>query len=349
MSHASWELGPWAALTSGAPAALGELAGTIEVAPRLAELQGCEAALLAPSTLHLFGDLLAAGARRGVICLDGAAYPIARWGAERAAARGARVVRFPHYDAGALRQLLRRLQATQPRIVINGFCPHCGRAAPLAEMLTAIRPWGGWLIVDDTQALGILGARGGGSLRWHGLQGPDIILVSSLAKAFGVPVAVVAGGRAVVDWIERTSETRVHCSPPSAAVVHAAELALRINERQGDRLRAYLLNLVRRFRRRIGDAGLTATGGLFPVQTLAGSAGNAVSLHARLLRRGIRTVLLGGTCHDDKPRIALVFTARHRPGDIDRVAAALVSEIGPTPKRGRLVHKFATSTLRRMT
>ena len=57
-------------------------------------------------------------------------------------------------------------------------------------------------MLDDTQALGILGEGptksnpygigGGGSLRWHDVFGPHIIVGSSLAKGFGAPLAAFA-------------------------------------------------------------------------------------------------------------------------------------------------------------
>jgi hypothetical protein len=65
------------------------------------------------------------------------------------------------------------------------------------------------LVIDDTQALGILGHSpgphapygkgGGGSLQWAGIGGPDVLVVSSLAKGFGAPVAVLAGSEATVE------------------------------------------------------------------------------------------------------------------------------------------------------
>ena len=57
------------------------------------------------------------------------------------------------------------------------------------------------------------------------------------------------------------------------AAVRAAARALGINARRGDELRRRLAANVRRFRRRLAAAGLGATGGLFPVQTLGGIAG----------------------------------------------------------------------------
>ena len=48
---------PWAALSLGRPAALQPPPGAGALARELAALQGCEAATLLPSTLHLFWDL----------------------------------------------------------------------------------------------------------------------------------------------------------------------------------------------------------------------------------------------------------------------------------------------------
>ena len=40
---------------------------------------------------------------------------------------------------------------------------------------------------------------GGGSLRWHGVFGPHVIVGSSLAKGFGAPLAALCGSRALID------------------------------------------------------------------------------------------------------------------------------------------------------
>ena len=48
------------------------------------------------------------------------------------------------------------------------------------------------------------------------------MIVSSLAKAFGAPLAVLAGSDAFMTVFEQESATRMHCSPPSVAVIAAA-------------------------------------------------------------------------------------------------------------------------------
>src|SRR5262249_58173794 len=105
---------------------------------------------------RLFWDVLGWLAdRRFRVHMDAGAYPIARWGMERAAARGAPVIRFRHYDAAQLERSLRNSMARPPVVVVDGFCPACGRRAPLAEYLQCVRRRRGLLLIDDTQALGI--------------------------------------------------------------------------------------------------------------------------------------------------------------------------------------------------
>ncbi|MCI0376769.1 MAG: aminotransferase class I/II-fold pyridoxal phosphate-dependent enzyme [Gemmataceae bacterium] len=384
MRHASWELAPWAGLTTGAPAALVESPRAPVVAQRLAALQRCGAAVLGPSTLHLFWDLFALlASRRTAIILDGAAYAIARWGAACATTRGARLVGFRHYDADDLRRVLRRT-AGQPLIVADGVCPGCGRTAPLLEMLELAQHWGGRLILDDTQALGVLGHDGGGTLARRASEGltrarsaskgtlarrasegptltrrvsegptrarrasegptrarrasegptlarrasegrgAEVILVASLAKGFGVPAAALSGSRTTVNWFREHSETRVHCSPPSVAALRAAEHALRVNQEKGDALRSHLRHLVRRFQLGIGRLGLGAIGGTFPMQTLTAPGPAALAVHEHLLQRGMRTVLLRGTCRVQQPHLAVLLTARHSTNDIDRLVESI--------------------------
>ena len=157
------------------------------VAGELARLQGSEAATLLPSTLHLFWDLFHVLDRQhtAILC-DTELYPIARWGVERAAGLGTPLHRFPHHDAAALARMVERLAQAKlrPIIVADGYCPGCGRLAPIPAYAEIARHAGGYLVLDDTQALGILGEApsranpygtgGGGSLRWHGVFGPHI-------------------------------------------------------------------------------------------------------------------------------------------------------------------------------
>ncbi len=235
MRHASAELDPMAQLTTGVPAALAAPPAAAALARELAALQGCERATLAPSTLHLFWDLFGLiGGAGAAIFMDEGLYAVARWGVERAAARGATVRSFPHHDAESLRKLLRQHAhgRARPIVVTDGFCPGCGQPAPVGDLLSLAQVYGGRLVMDDTQAIGIFGhaphdaapygTGGGGTLRRLDVAQPNALVISSLAKGFGVPVAVLSGSSAVVRSFELRSDTRAHCSPPSVAVLRAA-------------------------------------------------------------------------------------------------------------------------------
>jgi len=348
LRHPRLALAPWDRLTTGVPAALAEPRSARAVAGRLATLAGTEHAVLATSTLHAFWDLfLTLGPDQLSCYVDAAAYPIARWGAERAAARGMQIQHFPHRGADALRELLaaRPPAGRRPVVVTDGLCPGCGLPAPLRQYLRTLRPLGGLVVVDDTQALGILGRGpgpgrpygrgGGGSLRLARLNSPDVLVVSSLAKAFGVPVAVIAGSGSLIGRYERRSETRVHCSPPSFAHLRAAEHALEVNRLQGDQRRAWLAALVRRLQAGVRGIGPVTGPVGFPVQSLEPVVGvSPAVLHQRLLHLGVRTVLHRPACRA-VTTCSFLITAEHTPEQIDRAIAALDRAIsGPARTAG---------------
>jgi 8-amino-7-oxononanoate synthase len=350
MRHGSRDFPAWRSFTTGVPAALEETAAADAVARRLAALQGCEAATLLPSTLHLFWDLFGVLARDiSEVLMDAGAYPISRWGAERAAGLGVPVRSFRHHAPAALRRALERSTRHRggdgrPVVLADGFCPGCGQPTPLREYLEAVRQYGGMLVVDDTQALGIFGSPaieapygrgGGGSLRRLSIAGPDVLLGCSLAKGFGVPVAALSGAREAIRSFRARSRTRVHCSPPSIPVVHAAAHALGLNHKQGDALRAELAQRVSRLRRGFRENGLRLVGGLFPVQTLPASGRiDAAALHAHLQARGIQTVLHRAR-RGSPPLVSFVVNATHSTDDIDRAAAAVAEVARPNATGSR--------------
>jgi 8-amino-7-oxononanoate synthase len=335
--HPSESLTPWSQFTTGFPAALGSPRAAVRAGHAIARLQMCEYGVLGSSTFPMFWDLFGMIAGRNVkVYVDAELYPIARWGVERAAARGIPISEFAHYDAQALRDRLRSAgqNRKRPVVVTDGFCPDCGRAAPLSEYLECVRSAGGCLVVDDTQALGIFGCtpgadapygRGGGGMLAHQkIGGPDVVVISSLAKGFGVPVAVLSGSRCAGKEFEAKSETRMHCSPPALPVIRAAERALRINHKDGNQLRLRLAKLVTRFRQRAESKGLRFIGGLFPVQTLVSASEEGTRrLHAGLRGQGVLAVLRR-SLQGNEIRLSFVITARHTPESIDRAIDALV-------------------------
>jgi 8-amino-7-oxononanoate synthase len=257
---------------------------------------------------------------------------------------------FRHHDSANLRRQLTQDAGAgrRPLIVADGFCTGCGRFAPIRHYLVQARSRGGMLVLDDTQALGIFGRMpgvehpyglgGGGSLRAHNIEDPNVIVVSSMAKGFGVPIAMVAGSSARISAFEVQSGTQVHSSPPSFADLHAAELALMVNRRAGEAIRSRLATLIRRFRRQLHSAGIPLLNTLFPLQSLRlRNDGKAAELHRRLRRMGIGAVLHRPGCQSGAA-VSLVITASHTPADIDRAARTTVYALGvhrPILEHGR--------------
>jgi len=339
--HPSASLRPWPEISAGLPAAFSEPSGAEGVAERLAHLQGCAAGVLGASTLHLFWDLFGMCAKRPVqILFDADLYAIGRWGIERAAGLSVPTHPFRHLDPDSLRKRLEehRVSGLKPIVVTDGFCPDCGRPAPLKHYIELLRGLGGTLVVDDTQALGIFGysptsdspygSMGGGMLRWSETGGSDIIVICSMAKAFGVPVALLSGSQTTVNQFKKRSQTRVHCSPPSIASIRAAEHALLLNQERGDELRLRLARLVVRFRKGAESAGLGLNRGMFPVQNLIlGDRTHAIYLYRQLLRRCVQTVLRKGA--DGKLKLSFLINARQTANDIDSAIESLET-IGKT-------------------
>ena len=329
LRHEHTSLRPWRQLTTGRPAALGRSPETDELERALARFLGCGAVAVGPSTFHLFWDLFDMFADDDItVHIDGGAYAIARWGVERVAGRAVPVRTFRSHDVGALRVSLGRWPAKRvPLVVVDGVNPLNGQPAPLPDYLSLVRQSAGWLILDDTQALGILGKHpspahplglgGAGVPAWFGVPDFRLIRVASLAKGFGVPLALIGGSRLLIERFKALSKTRVHCSPPSAADLAAAGRALAVNSQCGDQLRKRLIRLVRLFQYGLRTIGLTAQGGCFPIQTLVLPAQvSAAGLHTALESSGVATVLhrahRGG-----EALISFLLNASHTPADIE--------------------------------
>lgn len=327
MRHPAQSLPAWDELTLGRPAALEPVPGEPELGAALARLMDCEAACLLPSSLHLFWDVFGwlAGARVALL-VDSAAYPVARWGAERACAQGVPLQCFSHCNAAQAGAMARRWREAgrSPVILSDGYTPGDAAAPPLAAYADIADSCGGLLLLDDTQALGVRGPDGGGSVAAHGLGGGPVLVGASLAKGFGAPLAVLAGPRTLLGSFMAASATRVHCSPPSVAAIAAGRRALETNRRIGQALRARLRERIAQLRAELAAFGIGCMGGEFPVQRIVlPHACDGPAVRNELSLAGIE-VLLQGT--PARQILTLLLRADHSAQQV-AYAARLIGQL----------------------
>lgn len=339
--HPSSQTGPYDALTTGTPAALAAapLAGVL--AARAAALQGSEAGMVAPSTLHLVIDVFDRLGRTHALVADDAVYPVTRWALQRAMGMGVPVTWFRHGDCADLaRRIRQRRPARPPAVIADATCAE-GSPAPVARYLALAHSHGGLVAIDHSQVLGLLGERaspshpwgfGGGGVLRHAAIGPaePVLLIASWAKAFGAPLATLCGPLALVGAIARDGPTQTHCSAASQSAMLAAMNALAINEQRGDVLRAALLRLIARLERGLRWLARTRLPDLrtlrrqHPLQQIRlGSAERTLALHAGLRASGLRTALLR-ECGPGYT-LAVVTRANHGAADVDALIAAIAA------------------------
>ena len=332
MQHSSAELAPGFQLSSGKPAALFEPGESKALASQIARMQGLESGYAAPSTLHLFSDLYNFLSKKAVtVYIDKNIYPVSKYGIEKLYLNKIPTYLFRHLDATHLQELLatRKVQQRVPVIITDGWCPECGRAAPLNIYSEILKPYAGRIIVDDTQALGIFGTRtgkelygkgGGGTLQWLNVKDPGVVSIMSLAKAFGVPIAAICAGNKFIESFRDSSQTIAYSSPPSLVHLRAGLHSLKVNKETGDNIRRKLFNNISLLRSHFRNTSLKLNGGIFPVQSLSfRNPDKATAIFDNLYKQGIQAVLT--TNHDHTNRsVTFVIRSDHSPGDIEALA-----------------------------
>ncbi len=335
LHHPSRQLGEWHSLTTGKPAFLYEPEEASEIGKRFGRLQGLATGLISKSSLHLFTDIFKLfDPQKTCIFYDSDIYSVALTGIQLAGMQTYRIIPFSHHCTKTLQVNIQRYcsQGQQALIVTDGYCMKCRKAPPLRHYHQIISQLNGFLIIDDTQSIGLLGTnasgnppfgkKGGGILKWLNIRSERIITISSLAKAFGVPLAILGGSEKMIQQFQYKSSTRLHNSPPSRVDVLAAWHAYHLNQTVGDRLREKLLKNIRFFQKRTEDLP-PSSWAVSPLQTLA--FGKISGLLMQYLRdqHGIMTFTTQPHTPSKRTELGLIIRADHRIEELDYTIRAL--------------------------
>jgi glycine C-acetyltransferase len=202
--------------------------------------------------------------------------------------------RFRYANAD-LADLERQLQAAQGArfrmIVTDGVFSMDGVVAPLAGICALADRYDALVMVDDSHAVGFMGADGRGTHEHAGVLDRVDLLTGTLGKALGgASGGYTAGSRALVALLRQRSRPYLFSNALAPAVVAASLAVLDLLEGSGD-LRARLHENAAYFRARMTAAGFTLAGAGHPiVPVMIGDAALAARLAERMLDEGVYVV-----------------------------------------------------------
>lgn len=301
-------------ITDGKPSILQQNALKNKLEYQLKIFTGSEAIHVAPSTLHIFTDLVGMlHPPKHVLLCDQQMYPAFDSAKEQAKGRGIQLVHTQHYSPRNLAKAIRKYAKGKiPVMISTGFSTNSGKKLPIQGFLKVLAPYQGWLIIDDTQAFGLLGPKGKGILGTPNLRRkPKLLVVNSMAKAFGVPIAFLAGSSSFLKKYKRNARSETYNSPVSNWHLNAALQMLSKNQIEGDQARKLIHRKVKYVKEQLRQLGFHPNPGLFPYVMLNRlSKLQSINIWKWLKRKNIHTVLVKG--HDEHtPNIVFLIRTDH--------------------------------------
>ena len=227
---------------------------------------------------------------------------------------GVQVQRFEHNDPDSLRrEIVNGPQANRTLIISDGVFSMDGDICCLPELVKIKKEFGCYLLMDESHATGVLGARGRGTDEHFGVDPSDIdIWTGSLAKAIPSGGGFVAGSHELMIFLQHASAPFIFSGAmpaPAAAAVLAAIQIVEKEPQRVDRIRANA-QFLRGGLQALGfDTGLSQTA-VIPLMLYDDTR---TALFARELRnRGILTSpVMFPAVAQGSSRLRLCVTAAH--------------------------------------
>jgi 8-amino-7-oxononanoate synthase len=237
--------------------------------------------------------------------------------------------RYPHLDLAELARALDASRASTRIVATDAVFSMDGDLAPLPELVALCERHDAWLVIDDAHGVGVLGARGRGSLEHFGVRSPRIVYMATLGKALGGYGAFVAGDDAVIEWMLQRARTYVFSTALPPMLASAATAALTLIDEDAS-LVARLRSRIAEFRAACDALGVPATPSATAIQpVIVGSAARALEVSARLLERGLLVpAIRPPTVPRGTSRLRVSLSAGHTSEDVERLARALAESLG---------------------
>jgi len=235
--------------------------------------------------------------------------------------------RYANRDISDLeRQLVDARGARFRMIVTDGVFSMDGYMAPLPEICDLADRHDAMVMVDDSHAVGFVGARGRGTHEHHGVIGRIDAITGTLGKALGgASGGYVSGRKELVAMLRQRSRPYLFSNSVAPPIVAASLKVLELIEGGRD-LRERLAGNTRFFRDRMTEEEFDILPGEHPiVPVMIGDAALASRMAAAMLDKGVYVIGFSyPVVPQGKARIRCQVSAAHTRDDLERAVRAFV-------------------------
>ena len=237
----------------------------------------------------------------------------------------AKRLRYANRDMEDLERQLKDSQDARFRMVVtDGVFSMDGYMAPLADICDLAEKYDATVMVDDSHAVGFVGASGRGTHEHHGVMGRVDAITGTLGKALGgASGGYVSGRKELVAMLRQRSRPYLF-SNSVAPPIAAASLKVLELIRDAKDLRARLADNTQFFRSRMTEEEFDILPGEHPiVPVMIGDAALASRMAAAMLEKGIYVVGFSyPVVPQGKARIRAQVSAAHTRDDLERAVRA---------------------------
>ncbi|TDR31994.1 glycine C-acetyltransferase [Hydromonas duriensis] len=239
--------------------------------------------------------------------------------------------RYKNNDLTDLEAQLKAAQSAGARftlVVTDGVFSMDGSIANLQGIAELTQRYGALLMVDDSHAVGFIGATGAGTPEWCGVSDAVDIYTGTLGKALGgASGGYVSANAAIVKLLRQRSRPYLFSNSLVPAIAAASLKVLDIlSSDEGAALRAQLTRNANQFRSAMSAAGFELLAGSHPIiPVMLGDAKLAADMAAELLNEGVYVIGFSfPVVPKGRARIRTQMSAAHTSKDIDQAVAAFI-------------------------
>ena len=238
--------------------------------------------------------------------------------------------RYANSDMADLEAQLQAAEGCRFKMIAtDGVFSMDGYIAKLAEICDLADKYGAMVMVDDSHAVGFVGATGRGSIEHCNVMGRVDMITGTLGKALGgASGGYTSGKREVIDWLRQRSRPYLFSNTLAPVIAATSIKVLDMLEASTER-RDRLMENAAHFRARMSEAGFDLLPGEHPIiPVMLRDPKLAQDMAKRLDAKGVYVAPFSfPVVPRGQDRIRTQMSAAHSREELDRAIDAFV-EVG---------------------